>query len=100
MADLDDANLRKLADKYRDKYSTHAIGVILSTGESIPVMATVTNDLVKQGIKAGDLVAYLSGILGAKGGGSPQLAVGGGRLAGKVDEALNSVDSWLSSKLE
>jgi alanyl-tRNA synthetase len=100
MADLDDGNLRKLADRFREKYSTRAVCVILSTGESIRVMATVTHDLVKQGIKAGELVAHLSSILGAKGGGSPQLAIGGGRLAGKVDEALQSVDTWLSGKLD
>ena len=100
MAELDDDNLRKLADRYREIYSNQAVCVILATSDLIRVMATVTNDLVKKGIKAGDLVSRLSGILGAKGGGSPQLAIGGGRLVGNVDEAMKSVEPWLSGKLE
>ena len=63
-------------------------------------MATVTQDLIKRGIKAGDLVGHISRQLGAGGGGAPHLAFGGGKDAAKLPEALVSVGGWIESKLK
>jgi alanyl-tRNA synthetase len=62
-------------------------------------MATVTQDLIKRGVKAGDLVGHISRQLGAGGGGAPHLAFGGGKDAAKLSEALASVRPWLEGKL-
>jgi alanyl-tRNA synthetase len=63
-------------------------------------MATVTQDLIKKGLKAGDLVGHVSRQLGAGGGGAPHLAFGGGKDMGKVGEALASVPKWVEEKLK
>ena len=63
------------------------------------VMGTVTPDLIKRGVKAGDLVGHISRQLGAGGGGAPHLAFGGGKDADKLPEALESVTGWLTGKL-
>ena len=84
--------LRMLADKFREKYPKSGAAVLV-TGTT--VVATVTEDLVKKGLKAGDLITGIGG----KGGGRPNLAQGSmpdgnatealSRLAHVVDTRLN-----------
>jgi len=98
---LDKDALGKLADTFREKYPENGICVVASPAESsVTVMATVTQDLIKRGIKASDLVGYISRQLGAGGGGAPHLAFGGGRDVDKVTEALASVPGWVEEKLK
>ena len=96
---LDKETLAQLADTFREKYPDHGICMIttVSAGQII-VMATVTQDLIKQGIKAGDLVGHISRQLGAGGGGAPHLAFGGGRDATKIPAATESVSAWVEGK--
>ena len=54
----------------------------------IPVMAALTPDLVKKGLKAGDIVKQVAAVLGGSGGGKPDLAQAGGKDASKIPEAL------------
>jgi alanyl-tRNA synthetase len=95
----DKETLSRLADTFREKYPQNGICVIATvSGEQVIVMAAVTQDLIKQGIKAGELVGHISRQLGAGGGGAPHLAFGGGRDAAKLPEALASVRAWLEAK--
>ena len=52
-----------------------------------------------RGIKAGELVKSVSAVCGGKGGGKPDSAMGGGTDLLKVDDALATVDDFVSSKL-
>ena len=47
----------------------------------------------------GDLVRAVSAVCGGKGGGKPDSAMGGGTELLKVDDALASVDDFVSEKL-
>ncbi|MDI6769267.1 MAG: alanine--tRNA ligase [Anaerolineales bacterium] len=97
----DKDTLGKLADSFREKYPQNGVCVVAAiSGEQIVVMAAVTQDLIKKGIKAGDLVNHISRQLGAGGGGSPHLAFGGGRDASKLPAALASVRGWVEEKLK
>jgi alanyl-tRNA synthetase len=97
---LDKDALGKLADTFRDKHAENGVCVIAAPGENnVVVMATVTQDLIKKGVKAGDLVGHISRQLGAGGGGAPHLAFGGGKDVSKVGEALASVPEWLEEKI-
>jgi alanyl-tRNA synthetase len=100
LAGADKDTLGRLADTFREKYPEKGVCVVATvSGEQVIVMAAVTHDLIKKGIKAGDLVGHLSRQLGAGGGGAPHLAFGGGRDAAKIPEALASVRGWLETKL-
>ena len=99
MPGLDKDALGKLADTFREKYTENGVCVVAAPAENnVVVMATVTQDLIKKGIKAGDLVGHISRQLGAGGGGAPHLAFGGGKDVSKVGEALASVEGWLEEK--
>lgn len=52
------------------------------------LLAAVSADLVKKGVKAGDIVKEIAGIVGGKGGGKPDLAQAGGKDGTKLGEAL------------
>ncbi|MBU0517252.1 MAG: alanine--tRNA ligase, partial [Proteobacteria bacterium] len=101
MPGLDKDALGKLADTFREKYPENGICVVASPAENnVVVMATVTQDLIQKGLKAGDLVGHISRQLGAGGGGAPHLAFGGGKDVGKVKDALTSVPKWLEEKTQ
>ena len=93
-AEIPDSNadtLRMLADKFREKYPQGGVAVLI-TGST--VIAVVTEDLVKRGLKAGDLIIGIGG----KGGGRPNLAQGS--LAGDVKDALSKVAKVVEEKLK
>jgi alanyl-tRNA synthetase len=84
--------LRMLADKFREKYPK-AGAAVLVTGST--VIAVVTEDLVKRGLKAGDLITGIGG----KGGGRPNLAQGS-LPEGDVQTALAKLPKVLEEKLK
>jgi alanyl-tRNA synthetase len=65
------------------------------------VHVAVTDDLVKEGRKAGDLVNRIAQVGGGKGGGRPGFASAGlgdpDRLGAARDATPALVDAWLSA---
>jgi alanyl-tRNA synthetase len=97
-ADAD--TLRQLADRFRQKY-TSGTAVLGSVIDGRPtIIASVTEDLVKRGLNAGELVKFVAAPLGGSGGGKPTLAQAGGKDASKLEEALASVPKWVEKKLK
>jgi len=84
--------LRMLADKFREKHPK-AGAAVLVTGAT--VIAVVTEDLVKRGLKAGDLITGIGG----KGGGRPNLAQGS-LPEGNVSESLGKAATIVEEKLK
>lgn len=94
-----DANaLREMADKLRDKL--HSAVVVLATkdGAKLQLCAGVTPDLVKKGLKAGELVKFVAAQVGGKGGGKPDFAMAGGSDAEALPKALESVYGWVGER--
>ena len=85
--------LRSLADKFRDKYPQSGAAV-LATGST--VIAVVTEDLTKRGVKAGDLITGIGG----RGGGRPNLAQGSLPDGDQVKDSLGKVAKILEEKLK
>ena len=91
-----------MADRFRQRYpSGVAVLASILDGQppSVVVIAAVTEDLVKRGLHAGELVKYVVTPLGGGGGGRPTLAQAGGKDASKLNEALASVTGWVETKL-
>ncbi len=96
-----DANgLRQMGDFLRDKEPT-VVAVLSSVNDGkITFLAVCGKDAVSKGIKAGELVKNVCAICGGKGGGKPDSAMGGGSDLLKLDDALASVDDFVSEKLK
>ncbi|MEW6250914.1 MAG: alanine--tRNA ligase-related protein [Planctomycetota bacterium] len=65
----------------------------------VTLLAAMSNDLVKRGLKAGDLVKAIAPIVGGGGGGPPTMAQAGGKLQEKLAEALAAGRAWIVERL-
>jgi len=63
------------------------------------LLAALTNDLVKKGLKAGDWVKAIAPIVEGAGGGPPTMAQAGGKNPGKLVEALSAGETWIKQRL-
>ena len=95
-----DANaLRKLGDVLRDKDGS-VVALLTAVNEGkITLLATCGKDAVAKGVKAGDIIKAIAPIVGGKGGGKPDSAMGGGSDLSKLDEALAALEGFVSEKL-
>jgi len=64
----------------------------------ISIAGGVTADLT-QSVKAGDMVGFVSSAVGGKGGGRPDMAMGGGTQVAALPAAIASVNGWLDERL-
>jgi alanyl-tRNA synthetase len=90
--------LRELADKLRDKLQSCALVLGSAVDGKVALIAAVTSDANGK-IKAGELVNFVAGQVGGKGGGKPDLAQAGGTLPEQLPAALQSVTEWVRGKL-
>ena len=102
-ATLPDASadtLRLMADRFRQRHPS-GVAVLASVSEDgRPILiAAVSEDLVKRGLHAGELVKFVAQPLGGGGGGRSTLAQAGGKDASRLDEALARVPGWIEQKL-
>jgi alanyl-tRNA synthetase len=81
--------LREMADWFRNKVKEKGVMVIGSIIDDKPMLlVSVTDDLVKQGVKAGDIIKPIAEIVGGGGGGRPNMAQAGGKDSSKLPAAL------------
>ncbi len=97
--DTDDRDeLGRIADGFREG-KRGAVLVLFGTGGRGAIHAAVTDDLVKTGRKAGDLVNRIAALSGGKGGGRPHFASAGAgdvaRLPAARAETPAIVADWL-----
>lgn len=89
--------LREMADWFRNAVHTTGVLVLGTIVDDKPmVLVAVTDDLVKQGIKAGDLIKPIAAIIGGGGGGRPTMAQAGGKDSAKLPEALQHARALLA----
>ena len=97
--EADAGKLRQMGDTLRDKAS-NVVAVLSSVnGEKISILAVCGKDAVAKGMKAGELVKQVCTACGGSGGGKPDSAMGGGKDATKLDNALALVDDFVASKI-
>ena len=93
----DAGKLRQMGDVLRDKDES-VVAVLASVGEKVTFLAVCGKAAVKAGVKAGEIVKHVCTVCGGSGGGKPDSAMGGGKDASKVSDALASVKDFVSSK--
>ncbi len=97
--------LKHGADVIRQKAGSAAVclGVRLAGDDKTPpkamLIVAMTDDLIKRGLKAGDLVKAIAPIVGGGGGGPPTLAQAGGKNPEKLAEALAAAREWIMQRI-
>lgn len=100
-ATLEGANadtLRETMDKLKDKLKSAVICLASVNDDKISLVAGVTPDVIGK-IKAGELVNFVAGQVGGKGGGKPDMAMAGGSDVNNLPKALASVQDWVKGKI-
>ena len=101
--DTDDrAEVARLSDRFRQG-ARNGVLVLFSSGGRGAIHVTLTDDLVAQGRKAGDLVNRIAALSGGKGGGRPHFASAGAGDPGKLGAARAAtpelVAGWLGQRV-
>jgi len=96
----DPDTLRLMADRFREKYQSGVV-VLGTVYQDRPlVIAAVTEDLIKRGVHAGDLVRFIAPAIGGSGGGRPNLAQAGGKEPSHLEDALGLVTQYCIQKIQ
>ncbi|MCA9888497.1 MAG: alanine--tRNA ligase [Anaerolineae bacterium] len=89
--------MREMADWFRNKNPENGVLVLGSNIDDRPMLLVmVTDDLVKQGIKAGDLIKPIAAEVGGGGGGRPNMAQAGGKDTSRLPQALQKARELLA----
>jgi alanyl-tRNA synthetase len=94
--------LRNLCDKLKGEMKS---GCMLLCGvnpetNAAQFLASATDDAVKQGINAGQIVKNAAALCGGGGGGKPNHAQAGGKNAARADEALTQALAGMKEMLD
>ena len=94
----DAKSLRETADQFKNKLGSAVVLLATVEDDKVALIAGVTQDATSK-IKAGDLMGFVAGQLGGKGGGRPDMAQGGGTNVAGLNAALASVVPWVKTQL-
>ncbi|MHC4371658.1 MAG: alanine--tRNA ligase [Planctomycetota bacterium] len=90
---------RAAIDMLRKRAKSAAVVLGFVAEDKPTLLVGVTEDLIKNGVKAGDIVKEIAPIIGGGGGGRPQMAQAGGKDPAKIDEALAKAAVLIKEKL-
>jgi alanyl-tRNA synthetase len=93
-------DIREMADWFRDSVGSGVAVIGAAIGSRAILAVAVTEDLVGQGLKAGDIIARLAPIIGGGGGGRPTLAEAGGKDAEKLPELVAAVPGVIAELMQ
>ena len=80
--------IRTLAGAIRSRLRSGVIALVGVDGETATLFASASDDAVKAGVHAGNLVRVAAPLVGGKGGGAPAQAQGGGKNVAGAEAAL------------
>ncbi|MBQ7626147.1 MAG: alanine--tRNA ligase, partial [Rhodocyclaceae bacterium] len=95
----DTAALRQMLDDLRSRLPAAAVllAAVQADGK-VQLAAGCAKDAATR-IKAGDLMRFAATQMGGKGGGKPDMAMGGAPSADKLDTTLAAVPAWVKEQL-
>ncbi len=100
--DTDMETLRMLCTTLRSRMGDNAVGLLGTVdpaGEKAYLVAAVSDDLVRRGLKAGKLVGALARRMNGGGGGRAELATAGGKQPENLDSVLEAAGQVVGEML-
>jgi alanyl-tRNA synthetase len=83
--------LRHLSSAIRQRLRSGVIALAGVDDGTVSLLVSASDDMVKAGVHAGNLVKLAAPIVGGRGGGQPQQAQGGGKNPAGADEAVRAI---------
>lgn len=90
--------LRQLADSWRDKKLSDVLVLGTGKGDKANLIVASSDESVKAGISASDLIKAISSNIQGGGGGRPNMAQAGGKNPAGLDKAMSAAVDWLSQQ--
>ena len=96
---VDMNGLRTLGDNLKDKLGSGIVVLASATDGKVNLLAMATDDAVKAGAHAGNLIKAIAPTVGGGGGGRPNMAQAGGKNPEGIEEALKKAMEEISNQL-
>ncbi|AGB41962.1 alanine--tRNA ligase [Halobacteroides halobius DSM 5150] len=96
---LDAAGLRKMADELKTELDSGIIVLGSKLENKVLFVAVVTDDLVKEGYHAGEIIGEVAKVAGGGGGGRPNMAQAGGSKPEQLAAALEKAQEIIGSNV-
>jgi alanyl-tRNA synthetase len=90
---------RAAIDMLRKKAKSAAIVLGFAADDKATLLAGVTDDLIKKGLKAGDIVKEIAPLIEGGGGGRDNMAQAGGQKPERIDDALAKAAELIKQEL-
>ena len=97
---LDMNILRKVCDLIKQKSKSSIIVLGAKSQDNASILIAITDDLVKKGFKANDIIKEVAPLINGSGGGKPQLAQAGSKEVDKVDNAITQANRIIKEKIK
>ncbi|MCH3986740.1 MAG: alanine--tRNA ligase [Lachnospiraceae bacterium] len=96
---VDMNGLRDLGDKIKTRLGEGVIVLVSDNDGKVSVMAMATDEAVRKGAHAGNLIRTLARFVGGGGGGRPQMAQAGGKNAAGIPDLIKAAPEELAKQL-
>lgn len=95
-----DANaLRTMGDQLKQKLGSGVIVLASGKDGKVNLVVMATDDVVKKGVHAGNIIKAAAAVCGGGGGGRPNMAQAGGKDASKIAQALEEAKTVIAQQL-
>ena len=98
--DMDGNAMRTLGDQLKNKLGSGVIVLAGEAGGKVSLIVMATDDVVKKGAHAGNIIKAAAGVCGGGGGGRPNMAQAGGKDASKIGEALEKAKEVVAEQIK
>ena len=92
--------LRNMGDQIKEKSGEGVIVLASDVDGKVNFVVMCSDEAVKKGAKAGNIVKAAATVCGGGGGGRPNMAQAGGKDASKIDEALATAKTTVEDMLK
>ncbi len=99
LSGTDPKALRGMVDQIKDRLNSAVVVLSTVVDDKISLVAGVTSDLAGK-VKAGELVGMVAAQVGGKGGGRPDMAMGGGTDVVALPAATAGIEAWVRQRLD
>ena len=96
---VDMNGLRTLGDELKAKIGEGVVVLAAALDGKVSLVAMATDEAVKKGAHAGNLIKEIASVVGGGGGGRPNMAQAGGKDASKIDEAIAKAVQVIDSQI-
>ena len=97
--DVDMNGLRDLGDDLKSKLGEGVVVLASAKDGKVNLVAMATDEAMKSGAHAGNLIKAIAGLVGGGGGGRPNMAQAGGKNPAGISDAIAAVAGALESQL-